>query len=231
MVAGDVVNTAARLQSARPVNGILAGEQTYRATERAIEYRTAEPVEAKGKSQPVSLAGSGSALAIAVERVARRGAGRPAPRGRSARGRARPGARERSSQLVTIVGVPGSARAGSCSSSTDEIEQPPRADLLAARPVPSLRRGHYVLGTRGDGQGQLGILEGDDAGRRRTEAGRRRSPTVGAVAPAPAGRAGRRRLRAGATCGTSLRRVAPLLRGARRGAAARARLRGSALGR
>src|SRR5438309_4949653 len=32
MAAGDVVNTAARLQSAAPVNGVLAGEMTYRAT-------------------------------------------------------------------------------------------------------------------------------------------------------------------------------------------------------
>src|SRR6266508_1073357 len=32
MAAGDVVNTAARLQSAAPVNGVLVGETTYRAT-------------------------------------------------------------------------------------------------------------------------------------------------------------------------------------------------------
>src|SRR4051794_28845626 len=32
MAAGDVVNTAARLQSAAPVNGIFVGESTYRAT-------------------------------------------------------------------------------------------------------------------------------------------------------------------------------------------------------
>src|SRR5438067_5459315 len=32
MVAGDVVNTAARLQSAAPTNGILVGETTFRAT-------------------------------------------------------------------------------------------------------------------------------------------------------------------------------------------------------
>src|SRR5918994_2334842 len=35
MASGDVVNTAARLQSAAPVDGIIVGEQTYRATERA----------------------------------------------------------------------------------------------------------------------------------------------------------------------------------------------------
>src|SRR5207302_7240776 len=32
MAAGDVVNTAARLQRAAPVNGVLVGETTYRAT-------------------------------------------------------------------------------------------------------------------------------------------------------------------------------------------------------
>src|SRR5204862_485971 len=43
----------ARLQSAAPVNGILVGEGTYRATRHVIDYREAEPVEAKGKSEPV----------------------------------------------------------------------------------------------------------------------------------------------------------------------------------
>src|SRR4051812_29160548 len=53
MASGDVINTSARLQSAAPVNGILVGETTYRATKDAIEYRAAEPVEAKGKAQPI----------------------------------------------------------------------------------------------------------------------------------------------------------------------------------
>src|ERR687891_494607 len=55
MASGDVVNTAARLQSAAPVDGILVGEQTYRATERAVEYREHEPVQAKGKVEPVRV--------------------------------------------------------------------------------------------------------------------------------------------------------------------------------
>src|SRR5687768_10480958 len=45
MAAGDVVNTAARLQSAAPSNGILVDETTFRATERAIAYEEATPVE------------------------------------------------------------------------------------------------------------------------------------------------------------------------------------------
>src|SRR5947199_7962532 len=46
MAAGDVVNTTARLQSAAPVNGVLAGEMTYRSTRSVIDYDEADPVEA-----------------------------------------------------------------------------------------------------------------------------------------------------------------------------------------
>jgi class 3 adenylate cyclase len=53
MVTGDVVNTAARLQSAAPVGAVLAGEETYRSTKEVILYAPAEPVEAKGKEEPV----------------------------------------------------------------------------------------------------------------------------------------------------------------------------------
>jgi class 3 adenylate cyclase/tetratricopeptide (TPR) repeat protein len=53
MVTGDVVNTASRLQSAAPIDGILVGETTYRATAGAIEYRDVGPVTAKGKREPV----------------------------------------------------------------------------------------------------------------------------------------------------------------------------------
>src|SRR3954464_12505350 len=39
MVAGDVVNTAARMQSAAPVNGVVVGDTTHRATRDVIGYR------------------------------------------------------------------------------------------------------------------------------------------------------------------------------------------------
>src|ERR671914_2122456 len=55
MAAGDVMNTAARLQSGAPVDGIVVGESTYRATEAEIEYREAEPVQAKGKARPIPI--------------------------------------------------------------------------------------------------------------------------------------------------------------------------------
>src|SRR5215212_3999370 len=45
MVAGDVVNTASRLQSAAPVGGVLVGEDTYLATRDAFVYTPVEPGE------------------------------------------------------------------------------------------------------------------------------------------------------------------------------------------
>jgi class 3 adenylate cyclase/tetratricopeptide (TPR) repeat protein len=110
MVAGDVMNTAARLQSAAPVDGILVGEQTYRATDRQIVYRDADPVDAKGKAAPVPVweaLEARSRLGVDLG-----GAGRAELVGRDAEldllldalTRSR---RERSTQLVTLVGVPG----------------------------------------------------------------------------------------------------------------------------
>jgi len=55
MVAGDVVNTASRLQSHAPVGEIVVGEETYHATRAAIEYEPLEAVSAKGKSEPLAL--------------------------------------------------------------------------------------------------------------------------------------------------------------------------------
>jgi len=51
---GDVVNTAARLESAAPVDGVLVDEWTFRATSRAIRYAAAAEVEAKGKRETVA---------------------------------------------------------------------------------------------------------------------------------------------------------------------------------
>jgi class 3 adenylate cyclase len=54
MVAGDVVNTASRLQQHAPVGEIVVGEETYRATQGAIEYEPVEAVTAKGKAAPIA---------------------------------------------------------------------------------------------------------------------------------------------------------------------------------
>jgi class 3 adenylate cyclase len=54
MVAGDVVNTAARLQSAAQPNTVVVGEETWRATRDVVEYEPGEPVDAKGKADAVA---------------------------------------------------------------------------------------------------------------------------------------------------------------------------------
>src|SRR4051812_9571803 len=68
MVAGDVVNTASRLQAAAPVNGVVVGEATYLATRDAIEYAPTEPVIAKGKEHPVKAWVAVDAITAAGER-------------------------------------------------------------------------------------------------------------------------------------------------------------------
>jgi class 3 adenylate cyclase/tetratricopeptide (TPR) repeat protein len=50
MVAGDLVNTASRVQSLAPPGGVLVGEVTRRATEQAIVYESAGSHEVRGKS-------------------------------------------------------------------------------------------------------------------------------------------------------------------------------------
>ncbi len=55
MVAGDLVNTAARIQSIAEPGAVLVGETTKRATEAAIAYDEAGEHELKGKAEPVAL--------------------------------------------------------------------------------------------------------------------------------------------------------------------------------
>ncbi len=68
MVAGDVVNSAARLQTGAPPNGIVVGEQTYLETRDVIAYAPTDPIVAKGKSQPLRAWVALEALTAAGER-------------------------------------------------------------------------------------------------------------------------------------------------------------------
>ena len=110
MASGDVVNTAARLQSAAPVNGILVDETTHRATRQTIEYAQAPPIDAKGKAEPISVweaTGARSRFGVDVTHHARAelvGRERELSALSDAFERAR---HERIPQLVTLVAVPG----------------------------------------------------------------------------------------------------------------------------
>ncbi|HEU5215411.1 MAG TPA: adenylate/guanylate cyclase domain-containing protein [Gaiellaceae bacterium] len=55
MVAGDLVNTAARVQAAAAPGTVLVGDATRRATAAAIAYEPTGEHELKGKAEPVSL--------------------------------------------------------------------------------------------------------------------------------------------------------------------------------
>jgi class 3 adenylate cyclase len=104
MVAGDVINTAARLQSAAPAGGVLVGAETYRCTNGLVDYAVAEPVLAKGKELPVEV--------WLAERVAS-GDGRPGAElvGRVGELAMLKGIWERAiagtPHLVTVLGPPG----------------------------------------------------------------------------------------------------------------------------
>jgi len=53
LVAGDLVNTASRLQSVAPPGSVLVGEATHRAASRAIAFEEVGPQLLKGKAAPV----------------------------------------------------------------------------------------------------------------------------------------------------------------------------------
>lgn len=165
MASGDVVNTASRLQAAARANGILVDETTCRATERAIEYRDFEPVEAKGKAKPVPVWEP-------LEPRARFGADVLTPEtplvGRhrerellaSALDRAES---ERSVQLVTLVGVPGIGKSRLVAELFQHISESP--ELVTWRQGRSLPYGdgvtYWALGEMV--KNQVGILETDTA--------------------------------------------------------------------
>src|SRR5215210_7250664 len=54
LVTGDTVNVAARLEQNAPTMEILLGEKTYRLVKDAIEAEEVEPLELKGKSEPMA---------------------------------------------------------------------------------------------------------------------------------------------------------------------------------
>jgi hypothetical protein len=165
MVSGDVVNTAARLQGSAPVNGILVGEGTYRATRHAIDYREAPSVEAKGKAEPVKVweaVAARSRFGSDVEQKLRTPlVGRERERGLLADALAH-ARTEQSAQLVTLVGVPGIGKSRLVAELFQITEADP--DLINWRQGRSLPYGERVsFWALGEiVKAHAGILESDD---------------------------------------------------------------------
>jgi len=164
MASGDVVNTAARLQTAAPVNGILVGEATYRATRDTIEYREADPVKAKGKAEPIPVweaVAARSRFGLDLEQRQRSMlVGRKREVGILADALAHC-RRELSPQLMTLVGVPGIGKSRLVTELFQVVEEDP--DLIWWRQGRSLPYGeglsYWAFGEIV--KAQAGILETD----------------------------------------------------------------------
>jgi class 3 adenylate cyclase/tetratricopeptide (TPR) repeat protein len=164
IVAGDVVNTASRLQGVAPVDGVAVSEQTYRQTERVFEYEPLEPVAVKGKSEP---------LPIFRPVRARAGFGRDVIRthttplvGRDLEqslliGTFERGDQQRSCQLVTLVGEPGVGKSRMCAELLRHVDD--QRDLVRWRQGRCLPYGDgiafWALGEIV--KAECGILESD----------------------------------------------------------------------
>jgi class 3 adenylate cyclase/tetratricopeptide (TPR) repeat protein len=111
MVAGDLVNTASRVQSAARPGTVLVGERTRRASEAAVAYADAGEHLLKGKTEPVPLwqaerviayrGGAGRAMGLEAPFVGRDGELRLVKDLFHATGD------ERRARLVSIVGIAG----------------------------------------------------------------------------------------------------------------------------
>jgi class 3 adenylate cyclase/tetratricopeptide (TPR) repeat protein len=166
MVAGDVMNTGARLQAAAAPGGILVGEQTFWATERVIEYGEVEPVTAKGKAEPIPAW-------QAIQERSRYGIDLARPGGAKLIGREREldvladalarARADRTPELVTLVGVPGIGKSRLVWELFGLIEQIP--DLIYWRQGRCLPYGDgitfWALGEMA--KAHAGVLESDSS--------------------------------------------------------------------
>ena len=110
MVAGDMVNTASRIQAAAPPGEVLVGESTRRASEASIAYEELDPLILKGKSAPVAV---WRAVRVVAARGGRRAdvleppwVGREVEL-RTVRDLFHVSADQKSSHLVSVVGIAG----------------------------------------------------------------------------------------------------------------------------
>ena len=182
MAAGDVVNTAARLQAAAPEDGILVDESTWRATTAAFELREGKPVTAKGKADPLrvwEVVRARSSFGIDVEQDARTPlVGRTHEREVVAQALARVRA-ERAPQLVTLIGVPGIGKSRLIWELFRIVDDDP--DLLTWRQGRCLPYGegvaYWALGEMV--KAQTGLLDTDSA----TSASEKLQATVAAAVP------------------------------------------------
>ena len=243
MVAGDLVNTAARLQSVAQPGTVLVGEATMRAAERGDRLRGGRRAGAQGQDRPRSPAYR--ALRVVAQRGGQGrsdlpeppfvGPRRGAPPAQGPDRDDRPGPPRRGSSRSP--GRPGSARAASPGSSRSTSTGSARRSTgtAAARP-PTARGSRSGRSARWSAAG-LRLAEDDDEATTRERDRRRRSPSSSPTRRIGAGskpalltllglaaRAGRR-------AGRPVRGLADLLRADRRAGHDRPPVRGPPVGR
>ncbi len=109
MVAGDVVNTASRLQQVAPVGSVVVGEGTWRATRQMIDYEPMDAADLKGKAEPIPVwraLEARSRYIVEVDKPTNPFIGRDAELELLKQAYRRM-IRESSVQLVTVTGEPG----------------------------------------------------------------------------------------------------------------------------
>jgi class 3 adenylate cyclase/tetratricopeptide (TPR) repeat protein len=167
MVAGDVVNTAARLQSAAPVGSVIVDETTMRSAEGSIDFEPLEAVAAKGKQEPIAVwraVAARSRFGVDTElRAATLFVGRDSELTLLGETFAR-ALREPSAQLVTVVGEAGVGKSRLVWEFSQELDESP--DLVRWRQGRCLPYGEgitfWALGEIV--KAEAGVLETDSPG-------------------------------------------------------------------
>jgi class 3 adenylate cyclase/tetratricopeptide (TPR) repeat protein len=149
-VIGDAVNVAARLQAAARPGTVTVGESTHRVTLGSIDYTELEPLELKGKSEPVP-AWEASGVSVA-------GGLRAARSGSPLIGRDDESAlllslyervvREGRSHLVTVIGQAGVGKSRLITELTDRLSARPELPTVRVGRCPAYGTGitYWALG-------------------------------------------------------------------------------------
>jgi class 3 adenylate cyclase/predicted ATPase/Tfp pilus assembly protein PilF len=165
-VIGDPVNVAARLQAAAKPGTVTVGELTHRLTRSAIEYVELEPLELKGKAEPVP---AWEAVRAVVRGRAPRGARSSTPLvGRDAESELLISqyervVREQRPHMVTVIGQAGVGKSRllrELALRVGELEPPP-AVRLGSCPAYGSGLAYWALGEIV--RGTFEIVDTDDA--------------------------------------------------------------------
>ena len=176
MVAGDAVNTAARVQSAAEAGTVLVDDATQRLASASVGFADAGEHVLKGKAQPARLwqatrVLSGVGGSQRVDGLEAPFLGRDAEL-RTVKELLHASAERRSPRLVLASGPAGVGKSRLGLGVPQVRRRAGRVDVLASGPVPVLRRGRRLLGVGRDRPATLRHRRRGRGGGRRRQAAR-----------------------------------------------------------